>query len=101
MFINIINFGGSVKLSGKKKSRRSMGKIITKEEEEICYNWLIKNVGDNNEISRYTFEGVLLYVLEIPYLKVYNVVMNLSDKGILKLFSKSDGDYYLFIEKRS
>lgn len=99
--VSIIDVVGSVKLSGKKKSRRGMGKIVTREEEEITYNWLIRNVGDNNEISRYILEGVLLYTLNIPNLKVYNVIMNLSDKGILKLFNKDDGDYYLFTEKRS
>lgn len=78
-----------------------MGKIVTRDEEEISYDWLLKFVGDNEYISRYTFEGVLLYELNIPYLKVYNVIMNLSDRGILKLVNKSDGDYYLFIEKRS
>ena len=97
----VISVFGSVKLSGKKRSRRGMGKLVTRDEEEMTYNWLIKNVGDGNDISRYILEGVLLYTLNIPNLKVYNVIMNLSNRNILELFTKSDGEYYLFNEKRS
>lgn len=101
LVISVISVIGSVKLSGKKRSRRGTGKLVTRDEEEMTYNWLIKNVGDGNDISRYILEGVLLYTLNIPNLKVYNVIMNLSNRNILELFTKSDGEYYLFNEKRS
>lgn len=65
-------------------------------EREIKALEIIKNLTDESgHISRYILEGTLLYGdLKLNTLGVYNLIMSLENKGIIRKVQIKDGEYY-------
>lgn len=78
----------------KRRPRKSHGRIKTEKEEKMLLQYIDENCNDDKTLSRYRVEGVLLYDFKLSYSKMYMVVMNLVEKGMINLINKSDGEYY-------
>ena len=64
-------------------------------QREIKAIDLIKNLSKNGLISRYILEGELLYGdLKLNNLQMYNLIMELETKDIIKKINLKDGEYY-------
>jgi hypothetical protein len=65
-------------------------------EKEISALKIIKNLTDESgHIPRYMMEGSLLYGdLKMNTLGVYNLIMSLENKGIIKKIQIKDNEYY-------
>ncbi len=56
---------------------------------------MIKNLSKNGLVSRYILEGELLYGdLKLNNLQMYNLIMELETKDIIKKINLKDGEYY-------
>ena len=56
---------------------------------------LIKNLSKNGLVSRYILEGELLYGdLKLNNLQMYNLIMELEIKDLIKKINLKDGEYY-------
>jgi hypothetical protein len=56
---------------------------------------LIKNLSKNGLVSRYILEGELLYGdLKLNNLQMYNLIMELENKDLIKKINLKDGEYY-------
>lgn len=91
----IIDMCGVVKMKRRSKAQRR-SKLNTKEEEKQIYKYIEDNVDEDNTVTRYRLEGVLLYEYNLSHAKMYQVLMNLVNQGIIGLINKSDGEYYEF-----
>lgn len=79
----------------KRRSKFSKGREInTAKEEQMLLDYIKDNCDDDKTLSRYRVEGVLLYEFQLSHIKMYRVVMNLVNNGIISLINKSDGEYY-------
>ena len=68
------------------------------DSEREAYEFIRDNVNENNLISKNILEGKLLYgPLGLSNFRMYHITLSLQNKGFLKVISKSDGDYYLFV----
>jgi hypothetical protein len=65
-------------------------------DKEISALKIIKNLTDESgHIPRYMMEGSLLYGdLKMNTLGVYNIIMSLENKGIIKKIQIKDNEYY-------
>ena len=56
---------------------------------------LITSLADNGSISRYLLEGNILYGdLKLSNLQMYQIIVSLENKGLIKKIQKKDGEYY-------
>ena len=56
---------------------------------------LITSLSDNGSISRYFLEGNILYGdLKLSNLQMYQIIVSLENKGLIKKIQKKDGEYY-------
>lgn len=56
---------------------------------------LITSLADNGSISRYFLEGNILYGdLKLSNLQMYQIIVSLENKGLIKKIQKKDGEYY-------
>lgn len=56
---------------------------------------LITSLADNGSISRYILEGNILYGdLKLSNLQMYQIIVSLENKGLIKKIQKKDGEYY-------
>ena len=79
----------------KRRSKFYSGSSVnTKKEEQKLYDYMIENSDSDGTLSRYRIEGVLLYEFQLSHSKMYRVVMNLVNDGVISLINKSDGEYY-------
>ena len=78
----------------KRRSKFSSREINTEKEEQMLLEYINDNCNDDKTISRYRVEGVLLYEFQLSHIKMYRIVMNLVNDGIISLINKSDGEYY-------
>lgn len=92
-----------VKLTNNEEINISTPKKDLKENElsdneKEAYDFIKENVNENNLASKNILEGKLLYgPLNLSNFKMYHITLSLQNKGFLKIISKSDGDYYLFV----
>lgn len=65
-------------------------------ERELQAIDLIKNlIDDSGHIPRYALEGNLLYGdLKLSNLGVYNLILSLENRGLIKKIQLTDGEYY-------
>jgi hypothetical protein len=69
--------------------------IYLSEKEIKALDLLHKLADEYGRISRYILEGNLLYgELKLSTLGVYNLITSLENKGLLKKFQLTDGEYY-------
>lgn len=79
----------------KRRSKFYSGsRVNTEKEEKQLYDYMVENCSDDKTLSRYRVEGVLLYEFQLSHSKMYRVVMNMVNEGIISLINKSDGEYY-------
>jgi hypothetical protein len=56
---------------------------------------LITNLASDGFVSRHFLEGNLLYGdLELSNLQMYQIIVSLENKGLIKKIQKKDGEYY-------
>jgi len=70
-------------------------KFSEKELESI--KLIEELVDESGKISRTLLEGNLLYgEMELTDISMYNLITSLENKGVLKKFTLTDGEYYKF-----
>jgi len=97
----------AVEESENTSQESGMTSIISKPEVKIAETYdlneneikaleIIKDITDESgHIPRYIMEGTLLYGdLKLSTLGVYNLIMSLENKGIIKKVQLNDSEYY-------
>ncbi len=84
-----------VKVSNEPVIKKAVTYDLT--EREIKALEIIKDLTDESgHIPRYLLEGTLLYgELKLSTLSVYNLIMSLENKGIIKKVQLTDSEYYV------
>lgn len=99
---NLIDFkDNNIKLldsNEENKITKDLAELDLNSNEKEAYDLILNNVDEKNLIPKYTLEGKLLYGdLALSNLRMYNIILSLQNKGLLKFITKDDGEYYLFI----
>lgn len=99
---NLIDFkDNNIKLldsNEENKITKDLAEFDLNSNEKEAYDLILNNVDEKNLIPKYTLEGKLLYGdLALSNLRMYNIILSLQNKGLLKSITKDDGEYYLFI----
>lgn len=99
---NLIDFkDNNIKLldsNEENKITKDLAELDLNSNEKEAYDLILNNVDEKNLIPKYTLEGKLLYGdLALSNLRMYNIILSLQNKGLLKSITKDDGEYYLFI----
>jgi hypothetical protein len=69
--------------------------INLSEKESNALDLMHKLADESGRISRHVLEGNLLYgELKLSTLGVYNLIISLENKGLLKKIQLTDGEYY-------
>ena len=69
------------------------------QKEKDSYALIQDLVDDKNIVSKYTLEGHMLYGdLKLTNFRMYNIILSLQNKGLLKSIDKNDGEYYLLVK---
>lgn len=69
--------------------------INLSEKESNALDLMHKLADESGRISRHVLEGNLLYgELKLNTLGVYNLIISLENKGLLKKIQLTDGEYY-------
>ena len=80
-------------------SKKDVEELELNMKEKESYELIRQLVDDKNLVSKYTLEGHLLYGdLKLTNFRMYHIILSLQNKGLLKLFNKEDGEYYLLVE---
>ena len=80
-------------------SKKDLEELELNMKEKESYKLIQELVDDKNLISKYTLEGHLLYGdLKLTNFRMYNIILSLQNKGLLKSIHKDDGEYYLLVE---
>jgi len=80
-------------------SKKDLEKLELSLNEKESFELIKSLVNEKNLVSKYILEGNMLYGdLGLSNHRMYNIILSLENKGILKPIHKSDGDYYLFVE---
>lgn len=102
---DIIEFNDyKVKLNTDKEidledSNKELKETDLNDNERKAYEFIKEEVNENNLISKNILEGKLLYgPLKLSNFRMYHITLSLQNKGFLKIISKDDGDYYLFVQ---
>lgn len=67
------------------------------EKELESMELIQKLVDESGKISRTLLEGNLLYgEMELTDIRMYNLITSLENKGVLRKFTLTDGEYYKF-----
>jgi hypothetical protein len=80
-------------------SKKDIEELELNQKERDSYKLIKELVNDKNLVSKYTLEGHLLYGdLKLTNFRMYHIILSLQNKGLLKTFTKDDGEYYLLVE---
>ena len=91
----IIEENSSSKITDEPEIKNAITYDLTEKEMKALE--IIKGITDESgHISRYMLEGSLLYgELKLSTLGVYNLIMSLENKGIIKKVIIKDSEYYI------
>jgi hypothetical protein len=89
---------GEESVKRKKESKETAELKDKFSEKELQSMEIIeKLVDESGKISRTLLEGNLLYgEMELTDIRMYNLITSLENKGVLKKFTLTDGEYYKF-----
>ncbi len=77
------------------KNKQEVKTAELKQIEIDSLNILNELIDDDFTISKYIAEGSLLYgKLKLSNFRMYNILVSLQNKEILKKINKDDGEYY-------
>jgi hypothetical protein len=89
---------GEESVKRKKESKETAELKDKFSEKELQSMEIIeKLVDESGKISRTLLEGNLLYgEMELTDIRMYNLITSLENKGVLRKFTLTDGEYYKF-----
>ena len=80
-------------------SKKDIEELELNQKEKDSYALIQDLVDDKNIVSKYTLEGHMLYGdLKLTNFRMYNIILSLQNKGLLKSIDKNDGEYYLLVK---
>ena len=101
----IVYEDNKVKLSNNEKevnivnSKNDLEKLELNLNEKASYDLINELVDENNLVSKYILEGHMLYGdLKLTNFRMYNIILSLQNKGLLKSITKDDGEYYFLVK---
>jgi len=84
--------------SVESRNEVKMADLDAKEKKALE---IIKNLVDKNKtVPKYILEGTLLYgELKLSNFRMYHIIVSLENKDLIKPINKTDGEYYLLVDK--